>query len=96
MGLYERMTSSESDKISEHTFGAAMREVARGHRSLNDLITAFSLDAEAQAELTAIRDAYLALSTASKPQFMMLMEDAFILASAGHYNKVQVKQVLGF
>jgi hypothetical protein len=97
MGVYERLTADDDTKIAVHTFGAALREVARGNATLNQVINLFNLDAAAQTELTAIRDAYLALSTdLERAQFMMQMEDAFILSEAGIYNKTQVKNALGF
>ena len=95
-GLYERMTAQDQTKISIHTFGAAMREVARERRTLAQLVTAFNLDAEAQTELTAIRDTYTAATTANKPLMLTTFEDAFILAEAGFYTKAQVRTALGF
>jgi len=97
MGLFERITAVDETKISVHSFGASLREVARGNATVAQLVAVFDLDAADQTDLAAIQAKYLDQnSTFDRVKFMMQMEDAFILAEAGIYNKSQVTSALGF
>lgn len=99
-GIYERITSTgeaPEPKIPVHAFGAALREWARGNITKADLVGAFSLDATAQNELDAIATKYGGLTgDFARASFVVLLEDALILAEAGLYSKAKVQMVLGF
>ena len=100
MGLYERWTATgegATSKIAVHTFAAALREVARGRRSVAQLVSAFALDAEDQADLTALMAHYAGLGTVlQKEQWLLDLHGVMVLAEAGLYNKQQCKDALGF
>ena len=106
MGLYERITSNGEPgspaKLSVHSFGAATREWARGNITRAQVIAGFNLDDTGDpgtdgVELDAIAAKYGALvGTEAKLNFLSLMEDAWILAESGHYDRDTVKDRLGF
>ncbi len=97
MGLYERWTSTEGDKLAVHTFTAAMREVIRGRRTLQALINFSGLDAAAQAELTAIAAKYQGLSTeVEKIRFELDLTSIPVLCEAGILTRAEAKDALGF
>lgn len=101
MGLYERITSDgESDspeKIPVHIFGVALREWARGNITRANVVNAFNLDAGDQTEINAIAAKYAGLPNANaKLDFLTQMEDAFLAAEAGFYDRDTVASRLGF
>jgi len=100
MGLYERWTATGEDatgKIAVHAFTAALREVARGRRTVAQLVTVFALDADDQADLNALGAHYTALGTVlAKEQWLLDLHGVMVLAEAGIYNKAQCTDALGF
>lgn len=54
MGLYERILSLEDPKIAVHQFMAALAEYERGNMTAGEIVTAFELDATAQAEAVTL------------------------------------------
>ena len=101
MALFERITSDgeagSPAKISVHLFGIALREWTRGNITRAQVVSAFNLDAGDQTELDAISSTYQALSTDwDRLNFLAQMEDAFMAAEAGFYNKATVGNRLGF
>ncbi len=98
MGLYERASSRSEDvpKLSVHTFSVALRELTRGNVTREQAIAAFELDTECVLELDAIIAYYLTLTLANRPDYIMQIHDAFLLAEAGFYNRDKLVEVLGF
>lgn len=99
-GIFERITAAGETgeaKIPVHSFMAGLREVARGHITMDQVKTAFALDATASAEVDAIATKYNNLSTDGERQdFKTQLHDALLLAEAGFYDKATVKDRLGF
>ena len=97
MGLYERWTASDDTKIAVHAFAAALREVARGRRTVEELISVFALDAEDQTDLAALVAHFTGLGTVvAKEQWLLDLHGVMVLAEAGIYNEDQCKAALGF
>ncbi len=99
-GIYERVTNTGEDgeaKIPVHDFMAGLREVARGHITMDQVKTAFNLDATAGSEVDAIAVKYNGLSTdMQREDFKTQLHDALLLAESGFYDKATVKDRLGF
>lgn len=54
MGLYERLLTIEKPKIGVHQWMAALAEFERGNMTAGEIVTAFELDATAQAEAVTL------------------------------------------
>ena len=54
MGLYERLLSIESPRISVHSFTSALSELERGKMTASELATAFTLSAGEQVEAATL------------------------------------------
>lgn len=99
-GIYERITNTAEDgdtKIPVHSFMAAMREAARGNITMDQVKTAFNMDATASSEVDSIATKYNGLSTdTAREDFKTQLHDALLLAESGFYDKATVKDLLGF
>jgi len=99
MGLYERWTYTGDDdtqKIPVHVFAAAVRQLARGAATVQQLVAAFGLQADDLAGLQAVAARYAALPADQKPSALVKLHDVMILCEAGLYSKAQAKTELGF
>ena len=96
MGLYERWTTSDNSKIPVHTFGAAMRELARGAVTKTQVVSAFSLDSTDESELDLIIAKYTAMTSTEKAAFVVKLHDVMLLCEGDFYNKTKAKTELGF
>lgn len=63
MGLFARITATDSTKIGVHRFGAALREWAAGGVTRQNIIDRFALSAGEQTELDALKATYDAMGT---------------------------------
>lgn len=102
MGLYARITATDSTKITIHRFGAALRQWAAGQLTRQQVIDGFTLTGSDVTELDALRATYDALGTGNsaaafaKSAWLYRMEDVFILCETGDYNEAKAKTALGF
>lgn len=102
MGLYARITATDSTKISVHRFGAALREWAAGAITRTQIINAIGLSGAELTELDAIKATYDALGTGNasaaftKAAFLDRLEDVFLFCETGDYSEAQAKARLGF
>ena len=97
MGLYERWTATDDSKIAVHAFAAALREIARGRRTVAELVSVFALDGDDQTDLSALVAHFTGLGTVvAKEQWLLDLHGVMVLAEAGIYNETQCKDALGF
>lgn len=99
MGLYDRWVadSETGQKIRVHSFSAALRELARGAVTKAQVVAAFSLTAEDEAELDLIIGAYQSLGTVEeRVSFLMKFHDVTLLCEAGLYDETKARDELGF
>lgn len=103
MGLYARITSNQTDsKISVHRFGAALRLMASGNITRQNVIDAFLLTGDEVTEFDAIIASYNAMPTNNtantilKAQRPDKFEDVFLLCDTGDLTEAQAKSFLGF
>ena len=108
MGLYERLTSTEDDKIPVHVFSAYLHIWLTNSEGLGSVAgsrfaTNFAIDAEVQAEATAIKTKYDAITHANagvqaalKNEFVRRIHHGTMLAEAGEITKAELKTLLGF
>lgn len=102
MGLYQRITAQDSTKISVHRFGAALRQMAAGQLTRQQVIDGFSLTGSEVTEFDALIATYTGLPTNNtaniliKAQWPDRMEDVFLLCETGDYLEAKAKSALGF
>ncbi len=102
MGLYERLTATDSTKIPVHDFGAAVHLWLLGNVNDARMVSEFSLGGPAetsgtdQFEMLAIKSMYNGLTTANKPGFLEKTHAVFLLAESGRLSKAEAQAVLGF
>jgi hypothetical protein len=102
MGLYARLTASDSTKISVHRFGAALRQWAAGQLTRQQIIDGFQLTGSDITELDALRTSYDGIptnntaNTFAKAARLNFMEDVFLLCETGDYTEAKAKSALGF
>lgn len=102
MGLFQRITAQDSTKISVHRFGAALRQMAAGQLTRQQVIDGFTLIGTDITEFDALIATYNALPTNNtaniiiKAQWIHRMEDVFILCETGDYLEAKAKSALGF
>lgn len=96
-GIYERLTSTDIDKITTHSFVAALAEWSRNAVTRAQVISAFTLDSEETTEVDAIKGTYDGLGTAQlKAAYLLKISDVFILVEHGFYTESKAKTELGF
>ena len=106
MSLFARMAPGAADqpggKIGVHRFGAALRELAGGGLTRQQVIDAFALSVAEVAELDALIATYQALPSnnvaagLAKAAWLDRMEDVFLLVETGDYPEAKAKSRLGF
>lgn len=104
MGLFQRITATDSTKISTHRFGSALREWASGAPGVTrqNIIDRFALTGNDITELDALAATYSAMASGTaatafaKSVYTQRMEDVFILCEMGDYTEAQAKARLGF
>lgn len=102
MGLYARITADGETKIGVHRFGAALRQMAAGQLTRQQILDAFQLTGSDVTEFDALIAAYQALpsnntaNTLTKAMRLESMEDVFLLCETGDYNEAKAKTALGF
>jgi hypothetical protein len=102
MSLYARITATNGTKITVHRFGAALRQMAAGQLTRQQVIDAFLLTGTDVTEFDALIATYNALLTNNtaniiiKAQWPDRMEDVFLLCETGDYTEAKAKTALGF
>lgn len=100
MALWERLASDgdvgSPEKITVHVFSVALRELARGAVTRQQITNVFNLGAEENTELDALEATYLGLNADQKRDYLVLIHDVFLLIEAGLYNEATAKSRLGF
>jgi hypothetical protein len=102
MSLYARITAADATKISVHRFGAALRQMAAGQLTRQQVIDGFLLAGADVTEFDALIATYTALPTNNtaniivKAQWPDRMEDVFLLCETGDYTEAKAKTALGF
>lgn len=102
MGLFQRITATDTTKISVHRFGAALRQWSVGELTRQQVIDAFSLTGSEVTELDALAATYTAMGTGNaaaafaKAAWLDRMEDVFLLCETGDYPEAKAKSALGF
>lgn len=84
--LFDRLfpTSPTNDKIAVHYFRAAISDYVAGYTTQNQIITAFGLDTDAQADLTVLCNAVDALTTVTeKMRWLIELHDVMMIAESG-------------
>jgi len=88
--LFDRLfpTSDLEDNIPAHYFWAAIADYVAGQTTRNQIVAAWSLDTEAQADLDALLAAVdTAIGAANKAGFASELHGIMMLAEAGlKYN----------
>ena len=81
MGLYERWTASDETKLRVHAFATALRELARGVVTRQQIIDGFGLAGVDVTELDSIISQYNGLANqAAKDRYVVLLHDVMILS----------------
>lgn len=102
MGLYQRVTATDGTKVSVHRLGAALRQLAAGQLTRQQLIDALGLVGTDVTDLDALIATYNAMATNNtaavfaKAAWLERMEDVFTLCETGDYNEAKAKTALGF
>jgi hypothetical protein len=102
MALFARITAGNETKISVHRFGAALRQMAAGQLTRQQVIDAFALTGSDVTEFDALMATYTAMptnntaNTFAKAAWLARMEDVFILVEMGDYTEAKAKTALGF
>lgn len=104
MGLFERTAPAAegSQKLNIHRFGAALRQMAAGELTRQQIIDAFALTGDDVTELDALIATHTALGTGNanaafaKASWLNRLDDVFVLVSTGDYTKAKAKSALGF
>jgi hypothetical protein len=102
MGLFQRITATDGTKIGVHRFGAALRQMAAGQLTRQQVIDAVSLTGSEVTEFDALTATYTAMGTGNasaafaKAAWLDRMEDVFLLCETGDYNEAKAKTALGF
>jgi hypothetical protein len=102
MSLYARVRAEDTTKISVHRFGAALRQMAAGQLTRQQVIDAFQLVNSDITEFDALIATYTALGTGNataaftKAAWLYRMEDVFLLVETGDYTEAKAKTALGF
>jgi hypothetical protein len=102
MGLYQRVTANDATKISIHRFGAALRQMAAGQLTRQQIIDTFALAGTDVTEFDALMASYNGLpqnnvvAGIAKASWLNRMEDVFILCETGDYTEAKAKTALGF
>lgn len=98
--LYDRLTATAESgvtKIPVHAFSCALREWSRGAVTKAQVVNAFNLDSNEQAQLDAIASTYQAKpNQAAKDDYLVKIHDVFVLSESGFYSKNKAKSELGF
>ena len=95
--LYDRLTASDSSKIPVHAFSCALREWSRGAITKAQVVSAFSLQATESSNLDSMASTYLAKPNQdAKDDYLVKIQDVFILCESGFYTKTKAKTELGF
>ena len=94
MDLFERLfpTDTETGNIAVHAFMAAITDYIAGETTRAQITAAWSLDAEAQVDLTALYNHIDGLSTKADKVVFALEFDAVMLLAA-HGLKYTTKSV---
>jgi hypothetical protein len=102
MALYARITATDGTKISVHRFGAALRQMAAGQLTRQQIIDTFVLVGDDVTQFDALIASYQALpsnnttNTLAKALRLDTMEDVFLLCETGDYTEAKAKAALGF
>jgi len=102
MGLYQRIRATDESKITVHRFGAALRQMAGGQLTRQQIIDAFQLAGDDITQLDAMIATYQAMptnntaNTFAKAAWLDRMEDVFLLVETGDYTETKAKSALGF
>lgn len=102
MGLFTRITTLDTTKISVHRFGAGLRQMAAGEITRQQIIDTFALVGDEITEFDALIASYTALGTGTalaafqKAQRLDAIEDVFLLCESGDYTEAKAKSALGF
>lgn len=102
MGLYQRITANDATKISVHRFGSALRQMAAGQLTRQQIIDAFQLTGDDVTNFDALIATYQAMPTNNtgntflKALRLDTMEDVFLLCETGDYSELKAKSALGF
>lgn len=102
MGLYQRITATDATKIGVHRFGAALRQMAGGQLTRQQVIDAFQLAGDDVTQLDALIATYQGMPTNNtanafaKAAWLDRMEDVFLLCETGDYPEAKAKTALGF
>jgi hypothetical protein len=102
MALFARITAQDATKIHVHRFGAALRQMAAGQLTRQQVIDALSLIGDDVTQFDALIATYTGLPTNNtaniiiKSQWPDRMEDVFLLVETGDYTEAKAKTALGF
>lgn len=102
MSLYARITAMDESKIHVHVFGAALRQMAAGQITRQQIIDRFQLVGSDVTEFDALIATYQGMGTGNataafnKAAWLDRMEDVFILCETGDYTEAKAKTALGF
>jgi hypothetical protein len=102
VGLYQRIRATDETKIQVHRLGAALRQMAAGQLTRQQVIDALDMDATDIANLDALVATYNAMGTNNlaavfaKAAWLDRMEDVFLLVETGDYTEAKAKTALGF
>jgi hypothetical protein len=102
MSLFARVTANDNTKISVHRFGSALRQMAAGQLTRQQIIDAFLLVNSDVTEFDALVATYTAMGTGNataafnKAAWLYRMEDVFLLCETGDYTEAKAKTALGF
>jgi hypothetical protein len=102
MGLFQRITAQDDTKIHVHRFGAALRQMAAGQLTRQQIIDAFQLANDDITQFDALVASYQAMpsnntsNTLAKALRLDTMEDVFLLCETGDYTESKAKNALGF
>jgi len=82
--LLNRLSGEVAPKLPVHQFWAALSEWTFGEVSRQDVIDAFGIQANEEADLDWLFTKYTASS--DKPAFLHLIHSLFILAEVGYFG----------
>lgn len=102
MGLYQRITATDETKVAVHRLGAALRQMAAGQLTRQQVIDALGLTGTDVTDFDALIASYNGLPTnntaaiLAKSERLHRMEDVFLLCETGDYTEAKAKTALGF
>lgn len=99
-GLYDRIRSEADDKIHIHIFSAAVKLWARGKIQQPAVVSLFTLDGDALADLNAIAAKYGAFPNTTagrldRLEYLEVLEAANVGAEDGLLTEAQWRSMLG-